>query len=154
MGRDQEVQFEQDNLGNERRKLDTLRAQEGNSGADGTTGIVEITSADTGTTILLSDLSDHTDEAYVTDLDFYNQNTAGGTATLFEVEANSNNSVTSSTRRSVPFTVGSASTAQYEYSGDSFEDDIGIQANFTGWVGVGFISDSKEFVESSTEQTN
>lgn len=153
MTREQEVQYEQDRLGNENRKLDTLRAQEGMAGENDETGIVNIGSASTGTDVIAYSLPTHVDEAIVTELHAYNSTGTGGTYSLFELDLDGNGSVVSSTRRSVPIEVVSEATRINSYEGLPFDKAIGVNADFEGFVGVGLIADHKEYNEPQAEDS-
>jgi hypothetical protein len=143
MPRDENTQYEQDRLGNENRKLDTLRGQEGQQTGD--SGLTEIGSADTDSVNTLYTLPDHADRVFVTRAYGFNSVASGNnTFTLFDVELDSDGNITSSNRRSVPLTVGSASTDHYEYEGRAFENDIGVESEFEGWVGIGLVVDHDE----------
>lgn len=152
MEREQTEQFEQDRLGNVRRKLDDLRAQEGMKGADSEEGIAEITSGDTGSIQIAYSLPTHTDRAIVTELHATCTIDTGGFYSLYELDLDGSGNITGSTRRSVPIEVVSQSTRINSYEGLPFEKAIGVEADFEGFVGVGLISDHEEFSESSQGQ--
>lgn len=150
MGRDEDVNYEQDRLGNERRKLDRLRAQEGMVDGDDQ-GITEITSTNTGTIQTLHSLPAHTDEAIVTELHAYNGDSVSGTYSLYELTLDENGSIASSTRRSVPIDLATDATRINSYEGTPFTGAIGVSAEFQGWIGVGLLSDHKEYNEADSE---
>lgn len=153
MSRGEEVQYEQDNQGNERRKLDTLRAQEGmDENAD--EGLQEIVSADTGSDLLLYSLPTRAHAAYIDTIHAYNSEASAANFALFEAQLDSSGSVTSTTRRTTPINVGASSDTQIGYSGNKFETSIAVNSDFIGWVGVGVIVDHREYDESAVEQTS
>lgn len=151
MSREEEVNYEQDRLGNERKKLDKLRAQEGAKAGGGPDGIVEITSADTGNTVTVLAKPSHADAMNVVQIQAKNTNPQNGSNfSLYEGEDISG-SITSSTRRSVPINVQSGSTRIEEYKGLPFDKSIGINSEFEGWVGVSVISDHNPENETNSE---
>lgn len=153
MSREEEVQYEQDNQGNERKKLDTLRAQEG---MDETAeeGLTEVVSADTGSDLLLYSLPTHADAAYVDEVHAWNSEGSAANFSLFEAQLDGSGSITSTTRRSVPFVVDATDDVQISYSGEKFEDHIAVNSDFIGYVGVGVVVDHKEYNEPASEQTS
>jgi hypothetical protein len=160
MSRDQEVPFEQDRLGNERRKLDTLRAREGFEGVDDESGLVEIGSAetssaptDTSSIQIAYSLPTHTDQAILEEAHAYNGGSVSGTYSIWELELDNTGSITTQTRRSVPVEVVSAATRINSMHGKPFEGAIGVSAEFEGFVAVGVIADHDQSSEPSTVQT-
>lgn len=147
MSRHEEEQYEQDRLGNANRKLDRLRAQEGQQTSD--SGLTEITSSDTGSVEILYSLPTHADRVIVEAVHGFNSVGSGdNTFSLFDLDLDGSNNINSSTRRSVPYNVGSADTERYEYEGQAFEKAIGVESEFEGWIGVGLIVDHDESSES------
>jgi len=144
MSREGREQFEQDRLGNVRRKLDPLRAQEGMKGVDSEEGIAEIGTQDTGSIQVLYSLPSHTDRAIVTELHATNTQSTGGFYSLYELDLDGSGSVVSSTRRSVPLQVTSQATRINSYEGLPFEKAIGVDSEFAGMIGVGLISDHRQ----------
>lgn len=154
MPRKEVESFKQDRLGNSRRELDTLRAQEGMSGFNDDEGIVQIQSADTGSDLLILSKPTHAQDMFITQLHAFNSNpTAGDTFSVFEADLDGSGSITSTTRRSVPHQVDSATTAYIDYEGESFEKAISITAEFEGQVGVAVVSDHHEENEPASEIT-
>lgn len=149
MSREEQVEFQQDRLGNEKKKLDTLRAQEGMIDGDDE-GIVEVGSANAGldeVTVLA--LPDHTDRAIVQTVEAYNSASSGDdTMTLLSLDLDSSGNVNDSTRRSVPIKVPTDSTEKFDYDGKPFEKAIGVSVEFEGYVGVSIISDRDESSEN------
>lgn len=153
MTRQEEEQFEQDRLGNSRRKLDTLRAQEGNVGG-GDDGLLEFTtSAQTGTQRVLYSLPTHASQVIVTKLQAHNSQGTAGSFYISEADLDGNGSITSTTRRSVNINVGSLETSTTEYEGKPFEKAIAVQSEFQGQIGVAVISDHHEEDEPASEVT-
>lgn len=149
MTRQDQTQYEQDRLGNERRKLDTLRAQEGKVTSD--SGLTEIQSADTGSVQILHSAPSHSDQVILDQIRGFNSVGSGNnTMTMYGIQIDSNGNITSSERRSVPLVVGSGSTATYEYDGEPFQNSIGVSSEFQGWIGVGVYSDHEEQSEDLT----
>lgn len=147
-------QYEQDRLGNVRRKIDRLRAQEGNVGGSDDEGLVQIQSADAGSDVLLYSLPTHAQQAIVTQVWGFNSTpTNSDTMQLLEVDLDDSNSITSSTERSVPIQVNSGETRKEDYEGLPFDKAIGVNAEFSGQVGVALISDHHEEVEPASEQS-
>jgi len=149
MARDEEVQFEQDRLGNERKKLDTLRAQEGMVQND-EDGIVQIGSVKAGTDVIAYSLPGHADEVMVDTLEAYNSKSSGNNiVSLYELTLDSSGNITDTTRRSVPIHVSVDETRKFEYDGEPVDADaIGVNAEFEGFVGVSVIVDHKESSEN------
>lgn len=154
MTRQQEEQFEQDRLGNVRRKLDTLRAQAGMWGEDDDNGIVNIAGGETDTMTVLYSLPTHTQESILVEVHAHNSNpTSGTTFSLYELDLDGAGAITGSTRRSVPIEVTSATTRILSYEGLPFDKAIGVQSEFEGHIGVGVIDDHHEEEEPASEQT-
>lgn len=156
MTRDQEVQFEQDRLGNENRKLDELRAQGGKVGG-GTEGLREIGSADTGTDLIVYSETAGVDEAIILQLTMHNSGPSGGnTLHLLEgdVDANNAGQLSNTTRRSVDYEVVSGNTRVVEYYGKPFSRSIGFSSEFAGQVAVGVVEDRDESTEPGSEDTS
>lgn len=151
MSREEEVPYEQDHLGNENKKIDTLRAQEGMVGGDTDEGIVQLTSADTGSDVLLFSMPTHADQAIVTELHAYNSQSSGGTFSLFEADLDGSGNIQNTTRRSVPIEVVGDATRINSYEGKPFDKAIAVSADFQGYIGVGVISDHKEYNEPESE---
>lgn len=144
MSREGREQYEQDRLGNVRRKLDPLRAQEGMKGMDSGEGIAEFGTQDTGSLKVAYSLPTHADRAMITELHATNSTNTGGFYSLWEVELDGSGSITSQTRRSVPIEVVSQATRINSYEGIPFEDHIAVESGFGGMVGVGLIADHEE----------
>lgn len=154
MGREEQTQYEQDRLGNERKKLDQLRAQEGMTGADADDeGIQRVTSTETGTSLTVYSIPTHADEAILDLIHAHNSASSSGTFTVQELQLDGNGNVTGSTRRSVPIDVGSDATRTIDYEGLPFENAIGVSSEFEGVIGFAVISDHKEFVEPGSTDT-
>jgi len=152
MPRDEQVEFEQDRLGNRKARLDRLRAREGSVEGD-EEGIVEITGGDTGNTVVVVDSPEHADRIHLTQVRLYGSAvTSGESATIYEVERDNQGSITSSTRRSVPLVATQDETTTYEYEGKEFEDDVAVESEFEGYVGVSFISDHDRSTETAEPQ--
>lgn len=151
MSRDEQVQYEQDRLGNENRKIDELRAQEGMVEGDDQ-GLKEIQSADTGSVVLLQSKPTHADQMIVELIHGYNSVSSGGdTFSLYELTLDGAGNITDQTRRSVPIQVASGATRSIGYEGLPFDKAIGVESEFQGFVGVGFKSDHKEYNEPESE---
>lgn len=149
MTREEEVQYEQDELGNERRKLDTLRAQEGMAGTTSDdSGIASIASGDVGSDVLILSKPTHADEMILDLIHAYNSQSSD-TFRIKEATLDGSNSITSTTRRTVPIVVGSEETREIEYEGDTFDKAIAVESQFQGEIGVAVISDHKESSESN-----
>lgn len=153
MPRDEETQYEQDRLGNENPKLDELRAQEGMvEPEDG--GLIEVTSVDTGSVLLLKSKPTHSDEMILTLIHGYNSVGSGtNTFSLYEVDLDGSGNITGQTRRTVPIHVTSGRTRSIGYDGLPFDKAIGVKAQFQGHIGVGVISDHKRYDEPQSEVT-
>lgn len=151
MTREQEVQFEQDRLGNENRKLDTLRAQEGMVGGGTEEGIAEFSTAETGAAKVLFSLPTNASRAFLTELHAYNSTGTGGTYSLFEADLDGSGSIVSTTRRSVPIEVVSIATRINSYAGMEFDKAIAVNSEFGGFIGAGLIVDHDEEDEPESE---
>lgn len=148
-----EEQYEQDRLGNVRRKIDTLRAQSGMWGEDTGDGIAEIGSAETGAVQLLYSLPTHAQQAILIEVHAHNSATTSGNYELYEVDLDGSGNITASTRRSVPINVDNTQTRIHSYEGLPFSKSIGVQSEFAGMIGVGVIDDHHEENEPASEQT-
>lgn len=155
MPREEKEEYSQDRHGNVRRNLDEFRAREGNVGSDDDTGIAAITSADTGTDQLLYSLPTHVDRAIVTEVWGFNSLGSGdNTFSILSADLDGSNSITSSTRRSVPIVVDSGNTRREAFTGEPFEKAIAVNAEFEGHVGIGLVVDHEEYSEPDTEDTS
>lgn len=150
MGRDEEVEFQQDRLGNERKKLDELRAVEGNVGSDSDDqGLVTVGSADTGSDVLLYSLPGHADRVILSKVQAYNSD-VDDTLTVKEVMLDSNGNIDSdsTTQRSVPLFFPANDTNSYDYEGQPITDDaIAVNSEFEGQVGASVVVDIEEASE-------
>lgn len=155
MPRDQEVQFEQDRLGNERRKLDTLRAQEGNAGGfDNGEGLARIQSADTGSAQSVYSASTHANRVWITRVWGYNSVGSGrNTFHLVEGEAHPNG-ISNTTRRTVDIEVNSSNTRSEDIRSKEFTNDIGAVSEFEGQIGIEVIVAHREENEPASEETS
>lgn len=149
-----EEQFEQDRIGNVRRKLDTLRAQEGMAGLDTDEGIANIGSAETATDVLLLSKPTHAQRMIGVQIQAFNSVGSGAnTFTLKQATLNGSNSITSTTQRSVPIEVASGATRILEYKGIPFDRAISVESEFQGQIGIAVISDHHEENEPASEIT-
>ena len=149
MPREGREQYEQDRLGNVNRKLDTLRAQEGMKGTDTEEGISEITSVETGNIQVLYSLPSHASRAILTELHATNTQASGGFYSLYSLDLDGSGSIVSSDRRSVPIEVVSQATRINSYEGLPFEKAVGVDSDFQGYIGAGFVVDHDEEDEPS-----
>jgi len=144
MAKQEELQYESDRFGNENRKIDRLRAQEGMDDS-GDEGIVQITTANTGSVVLIQSKPSRATEMRLDFIHAFNSNPSSGDVfSIFEAQLDGNNSITSSTRRRVPLQVGSGQTQQYDYKGDPFENAIAVESDFEGRIGVAYFSDHRK----------
>lgn len=146
MVRQQEEQYEQDRLGNTNRKLDTLRAQEGNAGGfDNGEGLTRVTSAETGSAQSVYSAPTHASRAWVTAVWAFNSVGSGlNTFHLVGGTANSggaNGAFSNTTRRSIDIEVASGNTRREPFGSLEFTHDIGVVSEFEGQVGVELIID-------------
>jgi len=160
MAREQETQYEQDRFGNERRKLDTLRAREGFEGLDTQEGISDITSLDTSTGVddtgniqIAYSLPTRADRVILDEAHAYNGDSIDATYSLYELDLDSNGNITGQTRRSVPVQVSSQSTRVVSLHGKPYESAIGVASEFEGKIAVGVIVDHDQSTEESIVQT-
>lgn len=154
MARDQEVQFEQDRLGNERRKLDALRAQEGNAGGfDNGEGLAEMGSAETGSAQTVYSAPTRANAVYLTRVWGYNS-VGSGNNTFHLVDGDAHgNGFSNTTRRTVDIEVASSNTRAEPINAKEFTNDIGVVTDFQGQVGVEIVVDHKQDSESASEVT-
>lgn len=154
MSRDQEVQFEQDRLGNERRKLDVLRAQEGNAGGlDNGEGLAHIGSAETGSAQTLYSSPTHANKVYITRVWGYNSVGSGrNTFHLVDGDAHSNG-FSNTTRRTVDIEVASSNTRSEDINAKEFGNDVGVVSEFEGQIGLEIIVDHEQAQEPNSEVT-
>lgn len=156
MTRDSEVQYEQDRLGNENRKLDTLRAQGGKVVSDNE-GILLLNSNESGQDRTVYSKRTDQDELIAIQITAYNSAPSGNnTFHLVGGNPDSGNvgQMSNTTRRSVDFEVQSNNTRIIEYEGKPFSSSIGVNSEFGGQFGVAVIEDRKEEVERNTEDTS
>lgn len=147
--------YQQDRLGNTRRELDQLRAQEGMAGSDSDDeGIQEVGTADTGSDLLVYSTPTHSDRVILDLVHAHNSAASEGTFQLFEASLNSSGSIVSTTRRSVPINVAAGVTRAIGYEGIPFENSIAVNSEFAGQVGVAVISDHDQSSEPESEQTS
>lgn len=154
MSREQEVQYEQDRLGNERRKIDTLRAQEGNAGGfDNGEGLAHIGSAETGSAQTLYSSPTHADNVYITRV--WGFNTVGsGNNTFHLVDGNAHgNGFSNTTRRTIDIEVASSNTRSEPINAKEFTNDVGVVSEFEGQIGLEVVVDHKEQNEPESEVT-
>jgi hypothetical protein len=153
MTREEEVQYEQDNLGNERKKLDTIRAKEGMEGADDDNeGLYAIGSADTSSDVVVYELPQHADKAWIDHIRAYNGDSVDGTFRVKEATLDSGGSITDTTRRSTPIPVSSSSSTSEDYAGSAFTDSIAVNADFEGEIGVAVVADHDESSETNLQR--
>lgn len=154
MAREEEVQYEQDRLGNENRRLDDLRAQEGKNGLTNDDGLVEIGSADTGSSVLIYSKPTHAQQVIPIQLTAFNSVGSGtNTFVLEEATLDGSNNITSTTQRSVPIEVSSGETRIVDYHGLPADRALSVDSEFQGQIGVAVISDHQEEHEPASEQT-
>lgn len=157
MSRGEEVQYEQDRLGNEKKKLDEIRAREGNAGGfGGNDGIVEIQgTAETGNAQLLYSNPTHADRVHPKRFYAHNSAPSGNNNFHFvEGELDGSGGLSNTTRRSVDINVDSQTTRIDPYMGQAFERSVGVVADFEGQVAIDLISDHDEASEPDTEDTS
>lgn len=157
MTREEVEQYEQDRLGNVRRKLDELRAQ-GGQVASNREGFVEVKSNRTGTDVIVYSQTAGVDEAIILEIVAHNSAPSGSnTIHLVEGPTDANNAgqISNSTRRSVDYVVeASDHTKRIEYHGKEFTENIGVNAEFAGQVAVGVVEVREEETEPNTEDTS
>lgn len=153
MVREEQVQYQQDRQGNERRKLDQLRGQAGMSGANGDdNGIVTIAAADTGSDAVAYSIPNSVDETILDLIHAHNSGDAAGTFRIKSATLNEDGSIDTTSRRSVLINVAGGVTRAIGYEGDPFTDDaIVVESTFEGEIGVAVLSDHKEYIEPSSE---
>lgn len=151
--RDEYTEYEQDRFGNERKKLDQLRAQEGMRGADADNeGIEDIAAGDTGTDVVVYTLPDHADQVMLDLIHAHNNSGAAGTFRVLEATLDSNGNITNTTRRSVLINVADAATRTIGYEGEPFtQDAIVVNSGFEGEFGFAVIADHPEHFEADSE---
>lgn len=150
MPRSEEVAYEQDRLGNERKKLDEIRTREGMVIGEGN-GLLDIADGDTGTELLLLKRPDHADQLHLEQIQAQNEDAGDGTFFILEVTIDNNDNITGSTRRSIDYDMASNSSRTIGYKGDPFTDHIAVQSTFSGFVGVAAYSDHDESSEPAIE---
>lgn len=149
---DRVEQYQQDSLGNVNREIDDVRGQ---AGMDEDNGLATIGTADVDTEVVLMELPDDAQAAYVYQIDAYNALGTAGTFTLSEVTLDSSGNIASSTKRTIRESVGSETSRTISYTGGSFNGDaIAVTSSFEGDIGVGVYLDSREEHEPDFEQTN
>jgi len=149
---DRVEQYQQDSLGNINREIDDVRGQ---AGMEEGSGLTTIETADVDSEVVLMELPDDAQAAYVYQIDAYNALATAGTFTLSEVTLDSGGNITSSTQRTIRESVGSETSRTISYTGGSFDADaIAVTSSFEGDIGVGVYLDSREEYEPDFEQTN
>lgn len=146
MTRDEVEEYEQDNLGNVSRKIDTIRAQEGMS-AETDSGILIIGSADTGGNLVVYTPPTHADEYYLSEIHVRNSAGSAGDYYIQEATLDSGGSITGTTRRSIDYNVASGADETQDYGGEAFTDALAVNSDFGGQVGVEVIVDHNEATE-------
>jgi len=148
-------EYEQDRLGNVNRKLDQLRAQDGNAGADAdNSGILEIAGGDEDTDLVVYELPSDASQVMLDLINFHNNSGGDGTFRILEATLDSSGTITNSTRRSVLYNVSDGATRVVGYEGRPFTDDaIAVNSSVTGEIGLAVISDHKEYDEPAVEQS-
>lgn len=150
MTRTQIERFGQDRLGNANRLLDEIRSLDGMEEDD---GIVEITSDDTESDVVLMELPEDANGVYINEVHAYNDGDSEDTFEIYEAELNDDGEVDSTTMRSVPYNVSDGVTRTIPYSGKEISGDaIVVNSNFEGYIGVGCYTDRKEEYEPAVEQ--
>lgn len=151
MGREEQIQFEQDRLGNERKKLDQIRSLDGSDAGEENGGLVVISADQVGTEVIFYEPPKNVDEYYLSGLRAYNSGDSGGTFHLLEAEVDDNGNINSSDRRTVDLDMATGVTRTFGYEGGAFEDAITIVANFEGQVSLSVHLDNKEHTEPAAE---
>lgn len=152
---DRYSQYERDRFGNSNPKLDQLRAQGGNSGADADNdGIVTIAGGDTGNDVVVYELPRHADQALLDLVSFHNNSGAAGTFRILEATLDNAGNITDTTRRSVLINVANGATRVIGYEGEPFTGDaIAVNSGISGEVGVAVLEDHKQYTEEATQQS-
>lgn len=147
MGREEQVNFAQDRLGNEKKELDDVRAQEGNS-ADTNSGIVSVAG---GAQELAYKIPDEAEAAHLSYIMLHLPSSAGAahSVRIEDAELDNNNNITSSTDRSVPISVSPGATRTVGYEGSEFSNGGVSVTETTGGastveVGLSFYTDTNE----------
>lgn len=153
---DRQVQIEQDRLGNENKKLDSLRAQGGQVNSNNE-GLLLLNSNESGQDRTVYSKRTDQDELVLMEIHAYNSAPSGDN-TFHVVEGNPDSSnagqMSNTTRRSVQYEVLSNNTRIIEYVGKPFAASIGVNSEFGGQFAVGIIEDRKEYTETNTEDTS
>lgn len=153
MERREKVSYEQDRQGNERRKLDEHRAQDGME-QDDRDGVVSIEAGDVDSEVIVYELPDSAQRAILDEVHSYNESDTGATFSIFSASLDANGDIDTTTRRSVPIDVASTTTRIHSYSGKPFEADaIAVSSSFEGHIGLAVLADHEESHESASEQT-
>lgn len=152
MTREQKENFAQDRLGNVNRELDPVRSISGMEEGD---GLVAIAAGDVGSQVVMMEIPDDAAGFSLMEIHAYNSTTSAGTFQLHSATLDDTGTITSTTRRSVPFNVGSEVGRTISYSGKEFsEDAVVVVSQFEGEVGIGGNMDRPEELEPATEQTS
>lgn len=156
MSRNEVEQYEQDRLGNVRRKLDELRASTGQV-AGQEEGLV-IVDGNTGTDLIAYSETADVDEAILLDIVAHNSAPSGDNTfhiVTGDIDSNNDGQLSNTTRRSVDYVVdGSIFTKSFEYRGKPFTQSIGVNSEFEGQVAVGVVEAREEETETDTEDTS
>lgn len=147
MTRDRQVQYEQDDLGHERKKLDPVRSKR-------TTGFVNVTT--TGSDVLLEELPDDVAEYYITQIHVFDTSSTATTFSVVEAETDGAGTLTGTSQQATPtFTVSADSDRVIDYDsgalGDTYDPEaIAVNTDGAVEIAVTYISDHPEHEESAS----
>lgn len=159
--REQREQFEQDRLGNVRRRLDEIRGQTGNHAETDSNsdpqGLENIAGGETGSDQILMRIPDTARAFHLTRIHAHNSGSSEDTFVIKEATLTSGGAVDTSTDRTVPINVAASKTRFIDYGGEEFDqnnvDAIVVNSNFAGDIGIEGYMDRPEEEEPNTEIT-
>lgn len=151
MGRDQNIEFVQDRLGNERRKLDDVRAYDGSDAGGDNNGLIEISGGEVDADVVAYVPDDDVSEYYLTGIRAFNAGDSAGQFYISEAELDADGNPTSIERRTVDLDMAAESTRAFGYNGAPFEGVITINSDFEGQISVTVVPDRPVYEEPESE---
>lgn len=151
MTREEEVNFVQDALGNEKKELDDVRAQDGMTGG-GNEGLATFAIGDGETKIY--EIPPEADAVYLSYVMVYGISGNGGTAAPVLNDAitdgdGASGTITSSTERSPPIPVAAGGLRTVGYEGKKFTGDVITANGLVGALGDEFTLGLSVFVDTN-----
>lgn len=156
MARDQEEVFKADRLGNVRRELSEILSRVGSADESNNEGFITVGSGDLDTNLVAYEIPDDVQEFHLELIQAYDSAATNSTEFyVLEATLDSDGNITSTTRRSVTYTVAAGSNGTFEYHGKPFTGDaVAITSGFEGEISLGGYNVHNEYNEAASEQTS